>query len=432
MFANVFSRNYIGLVCYPRNFTFIDHRGSQLAGMEDVLLREIGMQIFKYSLILSALAWGTSCTGGGKNKADGHVSYVLENTGIKTFVLDSLTGPISTFVTYVQAPDADLFCMYSREQNALVFFDYASGMPVDKAQFSNEGPNGVGGYSGYKGFQVISRDSILVANVILNKVFLLNSKGEILDQMKVYTDPLNQDTLIGGLDVGVNRPLVLKNNEVYMHTLISGRALKDHTKFSHVMIAGFADGTVRRSMYRPEVYNRGYWSANGEFDRCYSTYNPDTKRFIYSFPVDHHLYETDHQEHFVPHPAASEYIEDIKPMSSDRMAVQDWQKSVEYDYTNSRYYQVIYDRFNGLYYRFALLGNTLDEVKDPDVQYKQRAAVILLDNDFHKVGKIVLDRGRNLFHNFFIGKEGLHIQVDPVLYDNEDDLVYDVYRPVKK
>lgn len=118
-------------------------------------------------------------------------------------------------------------------------------------------------------------------------------------------------------------------------------------------------------------------------------------------------------------------------MSEDKMDVQNYNESLIYDYTTSRYYQVIYDPYHEIYYRFALMGNTIDELNDPEINYKLRARVILLDKKFKKVGEVPLERGRYLYQNFFVGKNGLHLQIDPALYENEDDLIFDVFEPVK-
>ena len=118
------------------------------------------------------------------NSSDEYPSLTLEKLEAKYFILDSVTGPNTNFMGFMEDGGKDLFYMFSSNENALVFFDYEIGKLVKKIEFENEGPNGVGGGSQYKGFQVISLDSILLANSIDSKVYLLNGSGEILKDLQ--------------------------------------------------------------------------------------------------------------------------------------------------------------------------------------------------------------------------------------------------------
>ncbi len=117
----------------------------------------------------------------------------------------------------------------------------------------------------------------------------------------------------------------------------------------------------------------------------------------------------------------------IKPPSKDK--VFDSGETFRYEAFTGAYEAIKYDPYRQMYYRFAFLP-----VEDPATQptvLHGKIAIIILDNNFQKVGEYVLPNGYNHLMSF-VGKAGLHIASRTKYSQDENFLTFDIFVPVEK
>lgn len=390
--------------------------------------------IFKILTVLMIILQLYSCNGEDNSAVDqsqDNRTYssgtVLKEIGEKKFILDSLTAPSTQSVEYFTHGDSSYLAIMSLNENKIVIFSEASKRIVKKIPITKNGPNSIGRVD-YIGSCFISPDSIILANEWTNNVYIIDGKGAIIYKKSIPRDFYTKE----GVMAKTLQPIIYRDKKIYIMFGSTGLASEDHTKRNTVLVIDPKQNSTELIFPRPKSYNQGNWGAHCMMDFPYVSYNKDKDIFIYSFPVDSLLFATNHAGTVNEYSASSELFKDVKPMSNNRMSNQDFDESVIYDYTTSHYYKIIYDPYRKYYYRFTLLGNTKNQIMDPKIVYDQQESVIILDQNFQKIGESTLPRGKYDHRNFFISKDGLCLLQNPKNYVNDSDMIYSVLLPKPK
>lgn len=350
----------------------------------------------------------------------------MKETGSLIFKLDSLTAPTSQSVQYFQGNNGKLLTKINAHNSSIDFFSFGTRKLQTRVPLYKEGPNGLGNID-YLSHHIINLDSVLILNPWTSTFFIINSKGKVIFKKKIIIDDsqgVGEEPMGGTL-----QPIYFSSNKIYSICGLLGLSMDDHTKMKCVLIHDLKSGVTKKVLSRPEVYNKGNWGTNCMMDFCYVTFNEHRKKFIYSFPVDNYIYETSHTDVLRKHLASSALFTEVPPMTTNRLKSQEHKKSVEYDYTTSHYFNIVYDKYRKLYYRFTLLSNTTDEILNPSIQYQQNQSVIILNESFEKLGESVLPARKYNYTDFFINEDGLFFLLKPSSTKNEDEMIYLKFQP---
>jgi len=102
----------------------------------------------------------------------------------------------------------------------------------------------------------------------------------------------------------------------------------------------------------------------------------------------------------------------------------------------SFYDYILYDEHRKVYYRFVKLG--IESSPQDDLEklssFPPLVSIIIIDDNFRKVGEVELPKGKFLFSNAFVGEEGLYISnnhpSNPEMQD--DKLSFTLFELVKE
>lgn len=157
-------------------------------------------------------------------------------------------------------------------------------------------------------------------------------------------------------------------------------------------------GEYRYGYHYPAIYKEyGSWGNFQDLSRCLTSEG----KFLYSFGIEDSVRLTDHEQSEQLFYAGSDYIPTsaLKDTITNRMTV---------DQPIRPYYGGIqYDSLNGVYYRMALHALPKNAAKGSWAD--QPISIIILNKNFKKVGESLLPATRHLYHQWFVGPDGLYI-----------------------
>lgn len=372
------------------------------------------------NLLLPILLLAFACNNNTGEKSDNDVTedpLELVVSAEKIFHLNDSTAPTSTCFQFV--PELNNYLMLNEFTNEIIFYDYDNGSIVNKIHFPAQGPNGIGkkGLS----FLYANKDSIFISNSWQNKIFLFDEKGTYKNSYLLEREGIEE-----GFMTGKDNLIFLMNGTLYIPAGITGALLDDNTALKNFYKLDLTTGVFSKDYNRPDTYNKGNWGANCMMELSYSTINRKDNFIIRSIPVDADIYVYQNDQLVEKHQVKSKYFDEVPPMSLNRDKEMDWKKSVVYDYSTSHYYNIIYDEYRDVYYRLTLLGNTIDEISNPEIQYDQEFTIMVLDNKFKVLGETKFQRNKYLVYNTFVNENGLHIQLNPKNYTNENQMEFKV------
>src|SRR5690606_22957681 len=91
-----------------------------------------------------------------------------------------------------------------------------------------------------------------------------------------------------------------------------------------------------------------------------------------------------------------------------------------------RFSAIYYDRFRDVFYRVAITPPSLDQYLIEKKAVKH-FSIIVLNNDFEKIGETIIDHEKYDLTGLFITPEGLCIFNKEKYGQNEDRLSFDVF-----
>jgi hypothetical protein len=131
-------------------------------------------------------------------------------------------------------------------------------------------------------------------------------------------------------------------------------------------------------------------------------------QFIYSFGIDPliYVYGNDFKESKT-YKADSDYIKEISPF--DRKLEPNANK--DYFIETPYYGEILYDKYRGVYYRFARQGISISDSQENTNMWENKpCSVIILDKNFKKIGETLLEPIKTYYpRDSFVAEEGLYI-----------------------
>jgi hypothetical protein len=179
---------------------------------------------------------------------------------------------------------------------------------------------------------------------------------------------------------------------------------------------------------RPQFYEKVFY-ASIESTLPNFTINGDS--FVISTASSNYIQVFDKDKPAKYYLAKSAEIDTIKPHSTKMPTYIDPNRIAEETVLNPSYYSIIYDPYRNFYYRLARIPPTRDQWMSTKRRIG-KITVIILDENFQKVGETEIDYKKYDVNGFFMSKEGLNFVNMEKYGQNEDELVFDAFVPVRK
>lgn len=350
-------------------------------------------------IVTAITCCGASSTGDEAIYAERIDSVELLRTGELSFVMDEETSPNLQTTFYDEASG------YYYIHNTIT--GYIERFHTDSTVKSPVRTK----ISGIPwGINVVSSDSIYLLDLYNGKIKLLNSKGALLNS---YALDEASDIMPGGEELPYQTPQGL----VYTSRTLGEPCL--------IVIDEETGLITDRFIPYPEIYGDFY----GELlmRTPYSAYNDDKSLIVVSFPADDniHVLNLDTKETSVYHAESKYRNKKPKLLGKGRMGgfMVSPEKEIEYFREITSYGNILYDRWNNVYYRIVEKSTPM-----PGVNLSNKAkklAVMILDENFRTIGEsdITEEAFACFRYTVFVSQAGLHIQ----RLTDENELTFAVY-----
>lgn len=354
--------------------------------------------------------------------------FTLIEKAVISLPLDSMTATGESNFQYFENSDStQYFCYLSRNENSILFYNLEQSELDFKLKLKKEGPDGVGTITG---FLVHNLDSIYVYQYRAALLHLVNRQGRVLRRYDLKsTDSLS----LYSPYVSSYMPMTKVGESMYFN---AWGARKEYSKNTHypenlTIRLDLIHDSLDYSFRYPDIYKTGIWGT--QLHVMYNTYNPNINKFIYSFPIDHYVYITDHQGAIIQKYAGSHYLDQVKPISQkNRISPPPPDEEVKMEAIQATYRSIKYDPYNDMYFRVVFKGISEEDYHSnhPIKSKFSKASIIILDNRFEKVGEVDLENYKFWPNNIFFTREGFHImQMD---FEDEDNLKISVMKVVEQ
>lgn len=358
-------------------------------------------------------------------------SKALKNTGTVSLNLDANTSFEFQNVRYFTNDTLEWLFTLNLNTNGLNIYDLKEEKLVSQFSVPLTGPNAL---PEINGMTVISPDSIFIyQKMILSKINVVNYKGETLNQIRIDSTFIasdgNEYPAIINQQANTSSPTIYKNNKLYFTRWPNFALSKPENISGNYFVEGYLDlNTLTIDMlpvsFPKWMQNKGW---NGTFLLHGKTMN-EKGEFIYNFQGDDSL---------TVHRMNGEVDRVYAGLSGDNLnkepiSNKDKSRSVEELITTTIYWGLVYDKYRKLYYRMADKPiNFMPRHRSNLAVYQKPLSVIILNEDFEKVGETDLPEDTYILYGHFVGKEGLYIpRLNPEYEDfSEDQITYSIYQP---
>jgi hypothetical protein len=361
------------------------------------------------------------------SKKHSHQLSQLEDWSVP---LDTLTSNLSVGVRKVQLNRKAYVGMYSRNSHSINLWD----METKKKAFSiSLRSNGQDGIYRLNSFYIKGMDSIFVFPVYYKELFLVDFNGHVKNKFVLnnYKAENNLDKL--DLTGDMYSPTQFIGNKAIFGTL-SSEINGLNPKFSSFPIGlTFDINTFQVNtnfMYYPENYWKKAYSMFNNF--YFSDLDISEKNIVISFPVDDNIYVRDINGKLLKKvEAKSDFID----LSYESLKKEGQLEAEKFFLSNPSYNRILSDPFRKVYYRFALQKyDGKGNVPTLMMSSFKPLSVIILNEQFEKIGETLLPANKHFIFNAFVGKKGLYISnAHPNNPENDENkLSFTCYQLVKK
>jgi len=329
----------------------------------------------------------------------------------RLFLADSMSIPIPEDVSYraymsqvVQSNDTMFLLRENWIKKAIDVIDLKNREYLRSIHIPSDGPNSFSFYS----FLFHNTDTIFCFPFRGLETFVFDFKGNFKFKKEIpikfkYSEP--QEIMPTNQDPATFENSILSvTSTSYIH--YGHEPDKFHgDNFSMNYILN------EDSSWIPKVYFPGSYFGNiYPILRIYRTYSYYAKQFINSFSYSHYLYISDYFGLVDSVLVQSKYMDEIPSFTKYEEA-----NRGRDCFTENMYADIIYDKYNNVYYRFvALVGDEqfLNKVNIAN-QYLYRPFVImLLDAEFNILDEMEMPSGQYNYYDYFVNERGLWISTN--------------------
>jgi hypothetical protein len=330
--------------------------------------------------------------------------------------LDDYTTQSTEYLQIVEQNDSVFLAFINAYDNSITIHYLESGEFHKKIYFDKEGSNGVGKLYAF----CFADSSIYLYNQWVRKLFVSDLNAKLrkaidIDLTRFSSDNMFPPTLF---------PLTLSPiNKIGEEIILTGFSLsanenKNETEenMPTTAVYNLENDKIILCNGFPSIYHKGYWGADLNYRvvrYCIDSQN----KIVLSYAVDEDIYVLDSLggAKKAYYAGSKEQTEKIKPIDNDRSSVNITRENVYSFYMeNFIYGGILYDKYNQVFYRICSMP-TYNYSKESRI-IEKKLHVIILDEQFNKIGESTLPDAPYLILSYFVSPEGLHIQVD-----SEDD-----------
>lgn len=333
---------------------------------------------------------------------------------LSDFTLKSIAvGPVITnkplSSQFVDNGDGGRYCLLDRE--TIYFFDWKTGLLIDSVKFTDTGR-----LNNYSGFNVISRDTVLVYNYSRKTLMMANGDGRLLTKWE--SD--DKDRRWPDFEAINSTRIIYADNRIIMSGGRLGDLQEADAKHNAVSVMMQKERPFKKKviMDYPCIYSEGNWGGvymnNVYHDIAQSRY------VYYSFPIDHYVYRYDLQTGKVSKfYMGSRYVKDIKSCTDNFMtAFTDKSVREKYYIGEHSYSMIMYDRYRNIMLR--VVEHPLAKVADNGT-FAKPFSIIISDMNGKLLSESTMFDDADMFdiYNMHIVKEGLAIALIDRRNENE-------------
>lgn len=343
----------------------------------------------------------------------GEVSFPLDNvTGFKAFTLQYWEDFNSKkkYLCVINFP--------ARSYN-LKFYNYDTGILDFSVELNTEGPNSTGIYP--LGFHVHNRDSIFIFSDREGQLSIIDQKGTVKSKHLILDTSGNK---VPSGFVSTSHPMVYHDRKIYINGFFREDVL-DHTKVKQDICLNLETGDFEYIIPRPKLYNDGFWGSH-YLTRIYHSYNNKEESLLISFGADPNIYRytiNDLTSQAIE--CRSKYLGRLKPLGSKGSKHAEESK-FKYEGTSGSYGAIIYDSYQELYYRIVQLPSSDSKYKFSPKLFKG-TSLIIMNSQFKIIGEDLLPNEYDPYM-FFVNEKGLHLANKSKYDQDEDNMVFDIFK----
>ncbi|MGM0505390.1 MAG: DUF4221 family protein [Bacteroidota bacterium] len=310
-------------------------------------------------------------------------------------------SPKTNCMQYVRNNDKKLLAYMHR--GAITFYDLETKNQYHQIQYESKGPNGI---EGLRGFHFQSFDSIYTFSGIPWTVYHTDSAGllknkielqELQDNNKEYPPSIVQDIL------HIKNGIISSNNKLYFSTyLLDLNHVDNITEVSVGIVLDQKTGDLKKMPHR---YPRLQPQKTNAYSRDYGN-----GKWVYSFPFVNDIYQLYENGSFKTYPCQSKYAGEKLINSPQETKLE---KSLKNIIRDSRYYSIIYDPWQNVFYRIFYPGIEISKDENPQnlkgmVKNKKRFSVMILNENLEVIGETLMPDDSYDPQMYFINEDGLH------------------------
>jgi len=312
---------------------------------------------------------------------------------------------------YVDPANKKYYTFLNKADNSIYFYDAASKLLLFKTTLPVDGIASIGKKT--EGYYIKNFDTIFAVSEYMLGIFDTSAKLKAKVDFYKFRKKLGNSSILsmGSVrQVGLYNDFIVLNNvpDIYADKQSDFDATQCGIKFSFSK-----PQETKYIMPYPYPYQLGVYGAN--FLSFYSAYDEQNSNMVYSFPNDDFIQvyalKSDSIKEFY---GGSEFIDTIMPMKKPSNDFDGYNKHY---LLSPSYASIIFDKFNNVFYRFAL--RPVSEKDYEARKWWKKKSIIILDSSFKKIGEEAITDSCS-FLDAYITEDGLHlnssIKGGPIVY----------------
>lgn len=367
------------------------------------------------------------------NLTDKNDTFTLVSKSFLHFKLDDKTGFFHNSIMFSEDGNHEFFSFLNHINNSIYYYDVGSPSDINKIKLDIEGENGVGHLETISAHFFKDQNNIYIYNIAVGKLFLVNSKGNILNKYDIIDYKASTDNPFP--EITALQPMEIIADDIYFPCGLNSRKMKYSNSNT---VLKFNIKTLKKEYILPfsNKYDNAFYGSTFKYLPSI-TFN--SKKIFVSFPIEHNVfgYDIGNLKNKVEFNASSEYVErKIKPFNNDvkygLSKNRNFKKEDIFSLTTPDYQSIKYDKYRNVFYRIVHVRRTKEEVRLNNLLFSPNISIILLDSNYVKIGEVLLDGGK--YHHVMIDvcKEGLAIARRDYYKKNENELVFEILKLEKK
>lgn len=354
-------------------------------------------------------------------------NFQLKEYNEVSFPLSNKTAFNNFSICYFEDENQSFVSILNLIEPAIYIYNYNTRQLFKKIILQKEGENGVGKLSKLSSHYIDNLNEVYILNYFELRMYTLNLNGTLLRKDNLAN---LKDTFSPNPVTSTSFPVVRSDdNKLYIpgHPFFSFKKFKSIASFTVVDLKNYS---INYKYIMPKLYEKASWYSNFSYIPT-MVKNSTNKKLFVSFPIDPFIYQVEGDTITKDSYVSSKYFKTIQPLT--RNTEKDYigtnyttQQREEYSGTTPVFRAFLYDKYNNIYIREAVLKPTLTEFKNGNQD--PTSSLILLDENFKKIGETLLPNEIYTSRIFFLNKKGLHVAKINKYQENEDEITFGVFK----